>query len=162
MKTEIENQPEVEGGFGCLTPNYGFDRIKADPQLLGRFLAACAALKPLEREARDAATAFALAGRPVPNCQLVDDRYLTAVSAEAIIEAAHDLNSKRHIEKLKSFIHLVGRSAGHCTKVFAKRSAPRCKSLESKNGQASLMSSAHQETCCSNDCTSRQKPGPGM
>jgi hypothetical protein len=130
MKTETETEPEVERGFLCLQPTYGFDQIKADPQLLGRFLSACAALKPLEREAREAATAFALAGRPVPNCQLVDDRNLTAVSAEAIIEAAADPNSKRYIEKLKSFVHLICPVSAtiyrnFCGKVGAKPKASR-------------------------------------
>jgi hypothetical protein len=122
MKTEMEIQPKVEEGFGCLTPSYGFDRIKADPQLLGRFLGACATLKPLEREAREAATAFALAGRPVPNCQLVDDRNLTAVSAKAIIEAVHLPNHlPTQIEKYKAFVHLVAPISATLYKAFCKK-----------------------------------------
>jgi hypothetical protein len=122
LETENNNTPAVvEEGFGCLAPSFNFELVKESPELLSRFLQACVALKPLERDAREAALAFVQSGKAVPCVQFAEGRTSTEVGAEAILEAVDDPSPKRLIANLRAFVHVVCPIPETAYKLFCKK-----------------------------------------
>lgn len=62
-----------------------FEAIKADPELLGRFLAGCHALGKYEKEAREAAVEWMFKKRPVPFFSLSKGKRTYSVPPETLI-----------------------------------------------------------------------------
>jgi hypothetical protein len=80
------------------------ERVKTSPELVSRFLAACATLRSLEKEVRYAALAFLEAGEPVPDVELNAGRLSSVVKAETILELVQDPDPKRALAKLVAFV----------------------------------------------------------
>jgi hypothetical protein len=83
------------------------ERIKASPELVSRFLAACARLRTMEKEIRDAALGFLEAGQLVPDVELNAGRLSSVVNAGVILELACDPDIKRRLIKLEAFVEAV-------------------------------------------------------
>jgi hypothetical protein len=83
------------------------ERIKASPELCARFLAACARLRALEKEVRQATLSFLEAGQAVDGVELNHGRLESLVHAEAILELAADPDIKRRLTKLETFVQVV-------------------------------------------------------
>jgi hypothetical protein len=83
------------------------ERIKASPELVSRFLSACARLRTMEKEIRYAALGFLEAGQPVPGVELNEGRLSSVVHAETILELARDPDVRRQLSKLTAFIEAV-------------------------------------------------------
>jgi hypothetical protein len=85
----------------------GIERIKASPQLCARFLAACARLRALEKEVRQATLSFLEAGRPVDGVELNQGRLSSVVTQEPILELCRDPDIKRQLSKLETFVQVA-------------------------------------------------------
>jgi hypothetical protein len=83
------------------------ERIKASPELISRFLAACACLRTMEKEIRYAALGFLEADEPVPDVELNAGRLSSVVNAEVILELVRDPDIKRRLTKLDAFVAAV-------------------------------------------------------
>lgn len=80
------------------------ERIKADPELCGRFLGACSRLRALEKEVRGAVLSFLEAGQPVTDVALNEGRLQSVVTAETILELTSDPDPKRRLARLEAFV----------------------------------------------------------
>jgi hypothetical protein len=83
-----------------------FDAIKEDPELLGKFLAGCHALKKYEEEARATAREWLLKERPVPYFSLTKGRRSYYVPVETVLFACE--SAELPLDALKTVIKLAG------------------------------------------------------
>lgn len=118
-QSSSELSPVVREGFDSLRRSFGF--ILKSPQLLGRFLGLCAALKPLEKQARRAARDFAEGGQSIPGCTYQEGRIVSHISAEGILEAARGSDPETELANLKTFVHLVAPISGNIYADFCQR-----------------------------------------
>jgi hypothetical protein len=83
-----------------------FEAVKADPDLLGKFLAGCYALKKYEEEARSAAREWLLKERQVPYFSLNKGRRSYYVPVETVLFACK--SAEHPLEALEAAIRLAG------------------------------------------------------
>jgi hypothetical protein len=90
-----------------------FEAVKADPELLGKFLAGCHAIEKYDKEAREAALGFMFQGKKVPFFSYSKGKRSFYVPAETMVYIA--TNGYEPAEALARLVTIV-KAAGPCSK----------------------------------------------